>query len=66
MSSGCSPESKEAKRMAEKFPDIPMHDLIRFLVARKGNFDKASDMLTKVKFIIALLKWKKLIKIFNE
>lgn len=44
---GCSPESKEAKKMEAKFPDVPMHDIIRFLVARKGNFDQASEMLTK-------------------
>jgi hypothetical protein len=35
------------KEMQERFPGQPVPDLIRFLVARKGNVDNAAEMLSK-------------------
>jgi hypothetical protein len=34
---GCEPGSPAVAAMAERFPDTPVPDLIRFLIARKGQ-----------------------------
>jgi len=44
---GCEPESVAAKQMKERFPDAPITDIVRFLVARKGDVSLASEMYEK-------------------
>lgn len=44
---GCEPDGKAAKELLALFPGTPIPDLVRFLIARKGDVTQASEMLTK-------------------
>lgn len=44
---GCELESVGIKKMASRFPGIKKADLVRFLVARKGNVEDAILMMQK-------------------
>ena len=46
---GCGADGPAAKELAALFPDTPMSDLVRFLVARKADVKAAAEMLTKAK-----------------
>lgn len=46
---GCEPDGAAAKEMMTKYPDVDIEDIVRYLVARKGNVKDASEMLEKVK-----------------
>ena len=39
---GCEPDGPAAKEMEKLFPDASIPDIIRFLVARKGDVAKAA------------------------
>ena len=45
---GCEPDGEAALEMIAKYPDIDTDDIVRYLVARKGSVQDASDMLDKV------------------
>jgi hypothetical protein len=44
---GCEPDGAAAKEMIAKYPDASIEDIVRYLVARKGNVPAASEMLEK-------------------
>jgi hypothetical protein len=44
---GCEPDGKAAIEMMKIFPDIPINDIVRFLIARKGVVQDAAEMLKK-------------------
>jgi hypothetical protein len=44
---GCEPDSANAVELHEKFPELTRPDIIRFLVARKGNIKAAEEMIVK-------------------
>lgn len=44
---GCELSSHGVAKMAEEFPAATKADLVRFLVARKGNLEAASEMYRK-------------------
>jgi hypothetical protein len=44
---GCEPDGPAAKEMIAKYPDTSVEDIVRYLVARKGNVQAASEMLEK-------------------
>ncbi len=44
---GCEPDGPAAKEMTAKYPDCSIEDIVRYLVARKGNVAAASEMLEK-------------------
>jgi hypothetical protein len=44
---GCEPNGPAAREMIDKYPDTPVEDIVRYLVARKGNVAAASEMLEK-------------------
>jgi len=46
---GCNADGPAAKELAALFPDTPMSDLVRFLVARKADVKAAAEMLVKAK-----------------
>lgn len=46
---GCEPDGKAALQMQKLFPTVSRLDIVRFLVARKGNISLASEMLKKAR-----------------
>lgn len=44
---GCEPHSAAAQQMQSTFPDADIVDIVRFLIARKGDAALATDMMTK-------------------
>lgn len=46
---GCEPDSDAAMELKEKFPELQLVDIVRFLVARKGNTRAAEEMIEKWK-----------------
>ena len=44
---GCEADGPAAREMIAKFPDTSVNDIVRYLVARKGNVQAASEMLEK-------------------
>jgi hypothetical protein len=44
---GCEPHSTAAQQMQSKFPDADIVDIVRFLIARKGDVALATEMMTK-------------------
>ena len=44
---GCELDSPAVLEMSNKFPGVLKADIVRFLVARKGNIEHASEMLKK-------------------
>ena len=44
---GCELDGKAAKKMQALFPDASLADIVRFLVARKGEVQAAAEMMTK-------------------
>lgn len=51
---GCEPEGTNAQTLASKYPELSRPDIVRFLVARKGNLQAAQEMLEKC------LSWRRL------
>ncbi len=44
---GCEPHSAAAQQMQSTFPDADIVDIVRFLIARKGDAALATEMMTK-------------------
>lgn len=44
---GCDPTGAEAKYLLQKFPVLTRPDVVRYLVARKGNVQAAEEMIEK-------------------
>lgn len=44
---GCEPDGPAAREMQTKYPETHINDIVRYLVARKGNVPAASEMLEK-------------------
>lgn len=44
---GCEPDGEAAKELHKKFPNLSKSDIVRFLVARKGDVEAATEMLNK-------------------
>ena len=44
---GCDPDGAEAKTLLQKFPQLSRPDVVRYLVARKGNLQAAEEMIEK-------------------
>lgn len=44
---GCESDGPAAREMLALFPGTPLTDIVRFLVARKGDVKAAADMMTK-------------------
>jgi hypothetical protein len=51
---GCEPDGINAKALLEKYPELSLPDIVRFLVARKGVLKAAEEMIDKC------LGWRKL------
>lgn len=49
---GCEADGPSAKELAQKFPQLTRSDIVRFLIARKGNKSLAEEMIRK------FLDWK--------
>jgi len=44
---GCEPDSEAAQEMKSRYPDATIADIVRFLVARKGDVALAAEMYEK-------------------
>jgi hypothetical protein len=44
---GCEKNGSAALELQKKFPKLPRLDIVRFLVARKGNVSQAAEMIEK-------------------
>lgn len=44
---GCEPTGEHANSLAHKFPQLSRPDIVRFLVARKGNVRASEEMIEK-------------------
>lgn len=44
---GCEPDGPTALTLAQKYPELSRADIVRFLVARKGNLKAADEMIEK-------------------
>lgn len=44
---GCEPDGPASKELLKLHPDLSPADIIRYLVARKGNVTQASGMIEK-------------------